>query len=1163
MTTSDTRPPVKPGLIRPTGEVRIAVVLYGGVSLAIYINGVTQELLHLVRATAPAGPLEDGAAEPMLPEEGLPPLACVYRELGRRVGSADPLAAELDDTLHDRVRTRFVVDVLSGTSAGGINGVFLAKALANVQTMKGLRDLWLEEGDLGRLLNDSTTITHPPRGTRPRGKPTSLLNSKRMYYLLLDALNGLEREQVRSGKPAPPVTPLVDELDLFVTATDLAGLTLPIPLADGTVFERRHRNVFRFLYASEAASGGARNDFESARNPFLAFAARCTSSFPVAFEPMQLADIVGIEGAPGGEEEFRGALHEWQDFFRDYLVAPGVGKDPAGAFSRRSFGDGGYLDNKPFSHATNALRKRRADRRVHRVLFYVEPGPDHPEDDPAASGRPDAFENLGAALSLPRAETIREDIERVLERNAMLDRIERAIEYVDADFDPIERPVQADDPGFADTGLNQMVDRYGAAYGVYHRLRVVETTDDLAALFARLSGFDEDSAMAQAIRYLIAAWRDREYVRERTDRTPTAGDAPGPDTENQFLLDLDFAFRIRRLRFLQGRLDALIGVAEREARRDADARSAASSGTRDAEDRDPERLAARRTARRLLEEQRRTDSDADRAIARAILRHGGMMEGDIEKVLEPGYREELVRSCLELKGAISRVQVFLRAAGRSLRSRSDSNPLREQVRNLGFTVAELKWLLDAPGEAERRQRASELMHPRAPEAPGEPPAAVGKADRLPVKRYLTALAIMDSLRERLKDIREDANRMFREQVKAPRVPPTSDPVTGELLIDAVEACVRRAMNRLFDHAVAFDVVLLPLLFGTDGGEAARVDIVRVSPEDASTLVAERTGENRTRRVYKLAGTRFGNFGAFFDRWWRASDMLWGRLDGAERIVRSMLAARNTREQEVLDGLVLRAQAAIVCEETAKLSPEAARRLLMQCAMRTTTSKAEPGLLEGMMERLQPHLAALDPETAKKLSPLLLRTEYLRHHNESRELEPAVGAPLFARAAQILGRVMDGVSERYGALSSKVGAWLLWIGRIAWGLIEIALPRTWSALLFRYWMSLFHLLGLLAIASGILLDWGVMRTLGVRLLLVTLGLELLRSIARAFLARKLRLQRVVVTVAASIFIFGLVTLVLKIPTVEHWADRQFTTLMDWLKPWLGWLRTLGAWLCPTC
>ena len=33
-------------------EVRFAVVMYGGGSLAIYINGIAQELLKMVRATA-------------------------------------------------------------------------------------------------------------------------------------------------------------------------------------------------------------------------------------------------------------------------------------------------------------------------------------------------------------------------------------------------------------------------------------------------------------------------------------------------------------------------------------------------------------------------------------------------------------------------------------------------------------------------------------------------------------------------------------------------------------------------------------------------------------------------------------------------------------------------------------------------------------------------------------------------------------------------------------------------------------------------------------------------------------------------------------------------------------------------------------------------------
>jgi hypothetical protein len=40
----------------PRVEVRLAVVMYGGVSLAVYEYGVARELLELVRATAPERP---------------------------------------------------------------------------------------------------------------------------------------------------------------------------------------------------------------------------------------------------------------------------------------------------------------------------------------------------------------------------------------------------------------------------------------------------------------------------------------------------------------------------------------------------------------------------------------------------------------------------------------------------------------------------------------------------------------------------------------------------------------------------------------------------------------------------------------------------------------------------------------------------------------------------------------------------------------------------------------------------------------------------------------------------------------------------------------------------------------------------------------------------
>src|SRR5262245_23062143 len=67
-------------------ELRLAVVLYGGASLAIYMHGTTKELQRLVKASA----LVDSGGTPTTPSEG------VYAELLAEAASRDP----------DRVRTR-------------------------------------------------------------------------------------------------------------------------------------------------------------------------------------------------------------------------------------------------------------------------------------------------------------------------------------------------------------------------------------------------------------------------------------------------------------------------------------------------------------------------------------------------------------------------------------------------------------------------------------------------------------------------------------------------------------------------------------------------------------------------------------------------------------------------------------------------------------------------------------------------------------------------------------------------------------------------------------------------------------------------------------------------------------------------------------------------
>ena len=433
MSTSDLYPP-----FRPEQEVRLAVVMYGGVSLAIYIHGVAQELLSLVRATAPERPFRAAEDSPEVGGRGqaallsaaadAPPgrrlrgAEAVYRKLGqllpRAAGPASPPTAP---PAGDSIRTRFVVDILSGTSAGGINGIFLAKSLAANRPMDALRRLWVEEGDLAKLINDGRSYADEVGDLRRQDPPASLLNSQRMYAKLLLALARMDLG------PEPPETPFVDELDLFVTATDIDGLPLELLQGDVTVSERRHKNVFHFRYA-RGDDGSPANDFGADVNPFLAFAARSTSSFPFAFEPMALGDIdevldLAVFAQPEFERlRFPRADHpDWSRFYEAYLRDS---DRPPKPFQAVAFGDGGYLDNKPFTHAIAALKRRRADFLVDRKLVYVEPAPEHPERDPRRNSKPNTLENIFAALlELPHYETIREDLESVEELNRLVDRV--------------------------------------------------------------------------------------------------------------------------------------------------------------------------------------------------------------------------------------------------------------------------------------------------------------------------------------------------------------------------------------------------------------------------------------------------------------------------------------------------------------------------------------------------------------------------------------------------------------------------------------------------------------------------------------------------------------------------------------------------------------------
>ena len=80
-----------------------------------------------------------------------------------------------------------------------------------------------------------------------------------------------------------------------------------------------------------------------------------------------------------------------------------------------------------------------------------------------------------------------------------------------------------------------------------------------------------------------------------------------------------------------------------------------------------------------------------------------------------------------------------------------------------------------------------------------------------------------------------------------------------------------------------DSLVFPITFNTSVGEFTEIDVLRISPKDISAI------EGVTDEGFnKIRGDSFGAFGAFLDKDWRKHDILRGRLDGAELLIRSVL-----------------------------------------------------------------------------------------------------------------------------------------------------------------------------------------------------------------------------------------------------------------------------------
>lgn len=560
-------------------ELRLAIVCSGGISLAVYMHGIAKEILKLARASKLYHSVHDANQKRERRFSELPPsperetdTEEVYFDLLREIGAGLDL--------------RVIVDVIAGASAGGINSVLLARALAHDLPFDVLREMWLAGADVEALITEGSTTAWSDRLFWPlvrwiagdrfsdielddevTGKLRRMMqlvrlrppfDGERLLDSLITAMEAM-------GTPKSAIDSLMPsglKLDMFVTLTDFFGYARSIPLYDPPMIEEReHRHRLHFRYR-RWADGQVETDFDTGCIPALAFAARATASFPAAFPPAQLGEVERVLGRRGRKWTAKDRFLRGN--FRPYLAS---GTDP----EKTSFLDGSVLNNKPFAPAIDAIGRQPAYRRVDRRLVYINPSP--ADKPPPPTGKPPGvLRTLKAALSdIPRNEPIADDLDWVQELNR---RTRYTSEIIEAARPDIAAAVEKVTHGRLDRRRltheqiaqwralcnAEAAEQAGFAYKGYLRLKLKAAVAQVARLVTLLCGDEPGTPQASFIEDALNAWAAARGVLPKGSQAPdapVAGRAAPPWI--RVLRSFDLEFRSRRIRFVIQALNGLYG----------------------------------------------------------------------------------------------------------------------------------------------------------------------------------------------------------------------------------------------------------------------------------------------------------------------------------------------------------------------------------------------------------------------------------------------------------------------------------------------------------------------------------------------------------------------------------------------------------------------------
>lgn len=557
-------------------ELRIALVCYGGISLAVYMHGVTKELWKLTRASRNfhgARPCSEGSQK-------------VYRALLEHVEAQHGL------------RLRVLTDIVAGASAGGINAVFLAQAIHAGHSLEPLTRLWLERADVDVLLDPDARLwtsfakwwavpvvsyllrrpgnlvsasVAPETRREVRGKLSRFVRSRwfeapfggmGFSRLLAEALDSMASEPAQN-----PLLPPGHPIDLFVTATDFKGHIETLRLhSPALVEESEHRVSIGFRSKVPPSPG------HSLADPFdLVFAARATASFPGAFPALQVAEIDRL----AREQQ---AIWPGRNRFLQRILPE---HHRRGEAEHVSLIDGSVLVNAPFADAMRVLRDRPAQREVDRRFVYIDPKPDVVGGLKRDDAHPPGWFSVifGSLSSIPREQPIRDNLDQLAEQSREMEHLRAILDALTPEVEEVvqrlfgktlflDRPTLRRLTNWRNKAQQAAAKQAGYAFQGYAQAKFAGIIEGLACLIHEAApqlGLSGPEAVAQILTQHLRADGLDHMTAMRGGASPAAV---------TFFREHDLQHRIRRLRLLARRLtqdwdDPEITPEAREAARDA------------------------------------------------------------------------------------------------------------------------------------------------------------------------------------------------------------------------------------------------------------------------------------------------------------------------------------------------------------------------------------------------------------------------------------------------------------------------------------------------------------------------------------------------------------------------------------------------------------------